>query len=597
MRALAIAAVCASLTLIPATAAAAPVPAGVQPGTPMQAAVQARPSLLGSQASCNVTSLPVIGVIVNTITNGACKVGGAIAGGIGDVAGAVGSGVLGLVASWLIGAATQVTGFLAAQMTATTTPQLKSSWFAAQFQPMAALGAGLALLVALVALASAAVRRSPDALAATLAGMVRAGLGTGMIVALTAIALAVADDVSNQVAAGAPHQFWNEVAHAWGHSGWGGFGSSALAALIALVEVFAALFVWVELIVRNAAIYIAVLFFPVALAASIWQPLAGWTSRLARVLLALVILKPVTLIVLALAGNAAAAGLTFHSAGISSVGTILAAVVIFALAAFTPWTLMYLLAADAEAAWTTGALRTGAGQAATSKNARSVRTGGGLATLANRRNHDTDGGGGSGRGGGGGGQGGGGQGGGDRGGGNPSGGRDGGGNGRRPGSAILPTANGDGRSGGTTTSPAVASSSVAAAAGIDHPNSGAGADTGQAGPSGRRGQRTGTRRTGPGRSEEERQPGNAERTRGRGGGGERGAGRSATHGAAAERTAGNGDARDDASRNSNGGTSAPARGNGRGDAERAGGRDVGGAGGGDRGLVKRPPPPSRGGRQ
>ena len=44
--------------------------------------------------------------------------------------------------------------------------------------------------------------------------------------------------------------------------------------LIALVEVFAAVFVWLELIVRGAAIYIAVLFFPVVLAASIWPALA-----------------------------------------------------------------------------------------------------------------------------------------------------------------------------------------------------------------------------------------------------------------------------------------------------------------------------------
>ena len=55
---------------------------------------------------------------------------------------------------------------------------------------------------------------------------------------------------------------WSTVAHAWGTNGFGGFGSSALAMLIALVEVFAAIFVWLELIVRDAAIYLAVLFFP-----------------------------------------------------------------------------------------------------------------------------------------------------------------------------------------------------------------------------------------------------------------------------------------------------------------------------------------------
>ena len=175
--------------------------------------------------------------------------------------------VLDSVSEWMIAATTEVTGFVASEMTHTTTPQLTSAWFAAQFGPMADLGAALGLLVALLALASAAVRRSPDALAGTLSGIFRAGLGTGLLVALTAIGLAVADEISNTVLASSPHTFWATVAHSWGAHGFGGFGSSALAMLIAMVEVFASLFVWFELIVRNAAIYLAVLFFPVVLAA------------------------------------------------------------------------------------------------------------------------------------------------------------------------------------------------------------------------------------------------------------------------------------------------------------------------------------------
>ena len=78
-----------------------------------------------------------------------------------------------------------------------------------------------------------------------------------------------------------------------------------------------------------------------------------------------VILKPVTLIVLSLAGNAAAAGLSFGSGVSGSVGTILAAIVIFALAAFAPWALMYLLAADAESAYMAAGMRAAAGAAVT----------------------------------------------------------------------------------------------------------------------------------------------------------------------------------------------------------------------------------------
>jgi hypothetical protein len=306
---------------------------------------------------------------------------------IGEAVGGVAKSALDSVAEWIIQGATQITGFLAHEMTATTTPQLSAAWYLAQFQPMADLGAALGLLVTLIALASAAVRRDPDALAKTFAGIAKAGVGTCLLVALTMIALTVADEISSAVLKGSPHQFWSTVAHAWGAHSFGGFGSSALAMLIALVEVFAALFVWLELIVRDAAIYLAVLFFPVVLAAGIWPALSSWPARLGRMLLLLVILKPVALIVLCFAGNAAAAGLSFGARGVSgSVGTILAATVILGLAAFAPWTLMYLLAADAESAYASAAMRHSAATATTSSEGRSVRTLGGLRNQGSQGN-------------------------------------------------------------------------------------------------------------------------------------------------------------------------------------------------------------------
>jgi len=364
---------------VPPCALAAPAPAGMQTGRATQAGTPAA-NAKQTGASCNV-EVPVIGGLVS----GACEAGeaaaGAVGGVVGEAASAVGNGILDLVAKWMIGAATQITTFVSREMTQTTTPQLQSAWFQAQFAPMADLGAALGLLVAMVALASAAIRRSPQALAATLAGMARAGLGTGLVVALTVIGLGVADQVSSAVLTGSSHSFWATVAHAWGTGGFGGFGSSALAMLIALIEVFAAIFVWLELIVRDAAIYVAVLFFPAALAAAIWPALAAWPGRLARLLMLFVTLKPVALIVLSLAGNAAAAGLSFNGGVSSSVGTILAATVIFALAAFAPWALMYLLAADAESAHIAGSVRSAAGSAVGDEHGRSVRNAGGLGDI------------------------------------------------------------------------------------------------------------------------------------------------------------------------------------------------------------------------
>ena len=51
-----------------------------------------------------------------------------------------------------------------------------------------------------MALASAAIRRDPEALGATVYGMFRAGLGTGLVLVLTVLALGVADEISNTMA-------------------------------------------------------------------------------------------------------------------------------------------------------------------------------------------------------------------------------------------------------------------------------------------------------------------------------------------------------------------------------------------------------------
>ncbi|MGA2321561.1 MAG: hypothetical protein ABSG95_12605 [Solirubrobacteraceae bacterium] len=378
-------------------ACALPPAAGTQAGRPVQVAARAA-STKQSGGSCNV-EVPVIGGIVGGVCEAAGAAGGAVGGLVSEAASTVGNGILELLAKWMIGAATAITSFVAREMQHTSTPQLQSAWFQAQFAPMADLGAALGLLVALIGLASAAIRRSPEALAATLAGMARAGIGTGLVVALTVIGLSVADQISSAVVGSSPDAFWATVAHAWGSRGFGGFGSSALAMLIALIEVFAAIFVWLELIVRDAAIYVAVLFFPAALAAAIWPALGAWPGRLGRLLMLFVILKPVALIVLSFAGNAAAAGLSFSGGVSGSVGTILAATVIFALAAFAPWALMYLLAADAESAYVAAGVRAAGAGAVADSDGRSIRSAGGLRNLSTAGNGGASGGGSSGGGG------------------------------------------------------------------------------------------------------------------------------------------------------------------------------------------------------
>jgi len=295
--------------------------------------------------------------VVDDVAEGACDVGkGAVdqvTGAPGKIAETVAGGVLDQATEWMTNAATWVSRQISAGIQKTATPELDSGWYRERFASMAALGIGLAALVAMMALVSAALRRDPDALGATVYGMLRAGIGTGLVITLTVLALGVADEITNTVAGATMGEdagkFWNDVGDAWGKDNFAGFGSSAIAFLFALIQVIAGILVWIEMLLRSSAIYVAVLFLPAALAASIWPPLREWESRLVKALFVLIAMKPVIVTVLSLAGYAAAAAVTGEARG--DVGVLLSAIVIFALAACAPWALLTLVSLSAEGAW------------------------------------------------------------------------------------------------------------------------------------------------------------------------------------------------------------------------------------------------------
>lgn len=322
------------------------------------------------------------GDLKDTVAGAPGKIAAAAA---GQAAEAVSGSVFDQLTKWMTEAASWLTGQIAKAIDKTTTPELDAGWYRERFASMAALGLGLALLVAVIALGSAAIRRDPEALGATFIGMFRAGLGTGLVLALTVLALGVADGLTNAVAQDAvgknASKFWSSAGAAAtklgdapsdaaeqaapdspGAKSVAGAAANvapqtaqikrapaAIVFLLALGQVVVGLAVWIELLLRSAAIYVAVLFMPAALAASIWPSLRSWQSRLGRGLFVLIAMKPVVVTVLALAGSAAAAALAGEAN--NGLGVILAALVMLALAAFAPWALLNLVSIDHEGHW------------------------------------------------------------------------------------------------------------------------------------------------------------------------------------------------------------------------------------------------------
>ncbi len=300
----------------------------------------------GAAGAVPGSSLANVGKQNSILTNPVSAATGLVSSGVSGLVGGVAGDVMDQVTNWVVNGAKSVLGFVEKAATATTTPELRSGWFSDEFNWIVVYASGIAAIVALAGIISASIRHDPGALGHVLFGIGRAGLLTGMVVALTLLALAVVDGISADIVQAMPAMFFATLSGAWGTSGFGGLASSALAFLAALLEMGVALLLWVELIFRDAAIYLAVLFFPVTLAIAIWPRLGGAQAKLIRILATFIIFKPVALFTLMTGANILLGGVSIAGGVAPSVGAILSGLVVLALAAFAPWTLMHLLSTE-----------------------------------------------------------------------------------------------------------------------------------------------------------------------------------------------------------------------------------------------------------
>jgi hypothetical protein len=129
-------------------------------------------------------------------------------------------------------------------------------------------------------------------------------------------------------------------------------GSPFLAFLIGLFLIGAAFALWIELLLREAAVYVIVLMLPLAFAALVWPTRRIWAIRAVEILVALILSKFAIVAVLSLGGAAISAG-----AGQGGIAQLMAGAVLVLLAAFSPWALLRLVPLAEVAAGAAGSLR------------------------------------------------------------------------------------------------------------------------------------------------------------------------------------------------------------------------------------------------
>jgi hypothetical protein len=295
-----------------------------------------------------------------------CQVASAATSAVGSAAsGAVGFGVnsvLSGLGDWVSQGASWLLTQIGSVIGDTTSIDLGASWFSAHYATMAELAAVVIVPLLLLGIIQSVYRQNLSSLLrSVLVNVPLAVLLTAVAVQLVQLGLSVTDAMSNAVAHGAgldSGHFMSTVLA--GLSGpLAATGQPSAPAFVvflgALAVVVGAVMVWVELLIRAAAVYVAVLFLPLALASLAWPAIAHWCRRLVDTLVALILGKFVIVSVLSLAVGALAGGTGSTPAGPASAldpgatsggggfTAVLGGAALLMLSAFAPWALFRLL--------------------------------------------------------------------------------------------------------------------------------------------------------------------------------------------------------------------------------------------------------------
>ena len=286
-----------------------------------------------------------------------CQAAGGIAGAAaGQIAGFGVSSVLDAIAGWVSAGGVWLLGQIGSFLDATTSVDLGASWFAGHFRTMAGLAGVVIVPLLLFGVIQAIHRQSASMLIRSVTVNVPlAILLTAVAVKLVQLGLALTDSMSATVAQGAgldtDHFFGSTIAALSGPATGGPATPTFVVLMGGLAVVFGAFLLWVELLIRSAAIYVAVLFLPLALASLAWPAIAHWCRRLVDTLVALILGKFVIVSVLSLAAGALAGGTgsappgsgATPGGGRGSFTDVLGGAALLLLAAFSPWALFRLL--------------------------------------------------------------------------------------------------------------------------------------------------------------------------------------------------------------------------------------------------------------
>jgi hypothetical protein len=266
---------------------------------------------------------------------------------VGTVVGSVGSTVAGAgidavlsgLSQWVASGAEWLLGQIGAVLNSTTSVDLGADWFRHNYGIMTTLAAVVVLPLLLVSTLQAIYRQNPAQLLRAFFVQLPLALLLGVAsVQIVILSLSATDAMCSAVAGGASSSV-STMLSTLSQGLVVAVGDPTLATfvilLVGLLVAVASFVLWLELLVRAAAVYVAALFLPLALITLVWPSISHWCRRLVETLAALILSKFVIVATLSLAAGAIASG--------SGFGSVLAGGALLVLATFVPFAILRLI--------------------------------------------------------------------------------------------------------------------------------------------------------------------------------------------------------------------------------------------------------------
>ena len=271
----------------------------------------------------------------------------------GSIGGSIASSgfeaVLSGISQWVASGAEWLLGQIGDVLSSTTTVDVGASWFRTHYGQMTALAGVVILPMLLASTLQAVVRQNPGQLVRTFLLQLPLALLLAVVaIQIVILSLSATDAMSDAVAGGTNADVTSLLSGVTT-----GLVSAAadptiasfVLLLVGLLIAVAAFVLWLELLIRAAAVYVAVLFLPLALATLVWPAVSHWCRRLVETLAALILSKFVIVATLSLAAGAISsgtAGTGTHGSGFSSV---LAGGALLVMATFVPFAILRMIPA------------------------------------------------------------------------------------------------------------------------------------------------------------------------------------------------------------------------------------------------------------